>query len=355
MKMGIKTGSATILGPATQGNKKTSWQTEGKKIWNHGSLGMDSEYKIILEPIEHSCQRTWADPTVVMLPHTSESLLPSGTFLMNRGVEHGGCSHWSGKRGLMHTPQTDFLSSKQTRLQLDMNVPSVYLLDLLTSLVESQSVPCCLILNCSYQERELPSIFLLSPGYASARPANHRLSSEHFILHLIVSPKLAVKGVSWLKNEVDKLIQKQLIASSSLLIKVLALELGQMASDSRFWDLTGHLVPDNTASHRIPVRMWLWNQNKVLLPVARSQGVEGTMMWPMASFRHSLLISTQGRNAFFHHGISIILVNWMIKWVTWALWGWRKLTGNGILSYLWWLSLHNKRKFKWIWEKYDRE
>lgn len=58
------------------------------------------------------------------------------------------------------------------------------------------------------KEKELYSIFLLSPGYAYATTANCRLS-KHFILNRIIPLKLAVKGIPWSKkNEVDKQIQK---------------------------------------------------------------------------------------------------------------------------------------------------
>lgn len=66
--------------------------------------------------------------------HIRESPLKWG--FPNNEMEHGRCSHWGRKRGFRHTPQITFLSSKQTRLQPYMSVPSAHLQDLPTSLIQ---------------------------------------------------------------------------------------------------------------------------------------------------------------------------------------------------------------------------
>lgn len=154
MKNDIKTGSVTVLGPVTQGNKKLAGGVKKKKAENMGHLEWIQSTRV-LEPIEQACQRAWADLTVLMLPHTAESLLQSGAFLSNNeGEMHGRCSHWSGKRGFMHTPQTDILSSKQTRLQPYMSAPSPHPLDLPIS----QSAPVSITVSSTLHYIQPPTL-----------------------------------------------------------------------------------------------------------------------------------------------------------------------------------------------------
>lgn len=151
MKEDIKTGSESILGPVTQGNKKLTGRPK-KKFWNHGSLRMNSEYNIVLEPIEQACQRAWAYLTVQMLPHTSESLLRSGTFLMNNRV------FWAWRMQPLEQEER-FYAHSIDRLLVIKADKAATIYERSTCLpsrpahisdIATESAPCCLILNCSH-------------------------------------------------------------------------------------------------------------------------------------------------------------------------------------------------------------